>query len=166
VSNHLVVLAFDTMDEAEQVHQALVKAKNEGLLAIDDAAVVVKDADGKVHVKNQVSRGTWISTGVGGALGLLIGSIFFPIGGLVLGLAGGALVGRVMDVGVDGNFVKDVGDQIQPGTSALFVLTRQENASAVLAVLRQFQGKVLQTTLDTDAEEALRQALGDDTQSA
>jgi uncharacterized membrane protein len=154
------------MDEAEQVHQALVKAKNEGLLAIDDAAVVVKDADGKVHVKNQVSRGTWISTGVGGALGLLIGSIFFPIGGLVLGLAGGALVGRVMDVGVDGKFVKDVGDQIQPGTSALFVLTRQENASAVLAVLRQFQGKVLQTTLDTDAEEALRQALGDDTQSA
>lgn len=166
MSNHLVVLAFDTVDEAEQVHQALVKAKNEGLLSIDDAAVVVKDVDGKVHVKNQVSRGTWISTGVGGALGLLIGSIFFPIGGLILGLAGGALVGRTMDLGVDGKFVKDVGEQIQPGTSALFVLTRQENAAAVLAVLRQFQGKVLQTTLDTDAEEALRQALGDESQSA
>jgi uncharacterized membrane protein len=160
------VLAFDTTDEAEQVHQALVKAKNEGLLAIDDAAVVVKDADGKVHVQNQVSRGTWISTGVGGALGLLIGSIFFPIGGLILGLAGGALVGRAMDLGVDGKFVKDVGEQIQPGTSALFVLTREENAAGVLAVLRQFQGKVLQTTLDTDAEEALRQALGDESQSA
>lgn len=166
MSNHLVVLAFDTVDEAEQVHQALVKAKNEGLLSIDDAAVVVKDVDGKVHVKNQVSRGTWISTGVGGALGLLIGSIFFPIGGLILGLASGALVGRTMDLGVDGKFVKDVGEQIQPGTSALFVLTRQENAAAVLAVLRQFQGKVLQTTLDTDAEEALRQALGDESQSA
>lgn len=166
MSNHLVVLAFDTVDEAEQVHQALVKAKNEGLLSIDDAAVVVKDADGKVHVKNQVSRGTWITTGVGGALGLLIGSIFFPIGGLILGLAGGALVGRTMDLGVDGKFVKDVGEQIQPGTSALFVLTRQENAAAVLAVLRQFQGKVLQTTLDTDAEEALREALGDESQSA
>lgn len=160
--NNLIVLAFDTMDEAEQVHQALVSAKNQGVLSIDDAAVVVKDADGKVHVKNQVSRGTWITTGVGGALGLLIGTIFFPIGGLVLGLAGGALVGKFMDLGVDGNFVKDVGEQIQPGTSALFVLTRDENAAGVLAVLRQFQGKVLQTTLDSEADEAIRKALGDE----
>lgn len=158
--NNLIVLAFDTMDEAEQVHQALVSAKNQGVLSIDDAAVVVKDADGKVQVKNQVSRGTWITTGVGGALGLLIGTIFFPIGGLVLGLAGGALVGKFMDLGVDGNFVKDVGEQIQPGTSALFVLTRDENAAGVLAVLRQFQGKVLQTTLDSEADEAIRKALG------
>lgn len=160
--NNLIVLAFDTMDEAEQVHQALVSAKNQGVLSIDDAAVVVKDADGKVQVKNQVSRGTWITTGVGGALGLLIGTIFFPIGGLVLGLAGGALVGKFMDLGVDGNFVKDVGEQIQPGTSALFVLTRDENAAGVLAVLRQFQGKVLQTTLDSEADEAIRKALGDE----
>lgn len=158
--NNLIVLAFDTMDEAEQVHQALVSAKNQGVLSIDDAAVVVKDTDGKVQVKNQVSRGTWITTGVGGALGLLIGTIFFPIGGLVLGLAGGALVGKFMDLGVDGNFVKDVGEQIQPGTSALFVLTRDENAAGVLAVLRQFQGKVLQTTLDSEADEAIRKALG------
>jgi uncharacterized membrane protein len=150
------------MDEAEQVHQALVSAKNQGVLSIDDAAVVVKDTDGKVQVKNQVSRGTWITTGVGGALGLLIGTIFFPIGGLVLGLAGGALVGKFMDLGVDGNFVKDVGEQIQPGTSALFVLTRDENAAGVLAVLRQFQGRVLQTTLDSEADEAIRKALGDE----
>jgi len=54
-------------------------------VTIEDAAVVVKDAEGKVHVKNQVSRSTWAATGVGGALGLLIGTIFFPIGGLVLG---------------------------------------------------------------------------------
>ncbi len=160
--NNLIVLAFDTMDEAEQVHQALVSAKNQGVLSIDDAAVVVKDTDGKVQVKNQVSRGTWITTGVGGALGLLIGTIFFPIGGLVLGLAGGALVGKFMDLGVDGNFVKDVGEQIQPGTSALFVLTRDENAAGVLAVLRQFQGRVLQTTLDSEADEAIRKALGDE----
>ena len=162
MTSSLIVLAFDTMDEAEQVHEALVKGKKEGLVTIEDAAVVVKDAEGKVHVKNQVSRTTWAATGVGGALGLLIGTIFFPIGGLVLGLAGGAVVGRLMDLGVDGKFVKDVGEQIKPGTSALFVLVKGENPAAEVAILRPYKGHVLQTTLDTDAEQAIRDALEDD----
>lgn len=162
MTSSLIVLAFDTMDEAEQVHEALVKGKKEGLVTIEDAAVVVKDADGKVHVKNQVSRSTWAATGVGGALGLLIGTIFFPIGGLVLGLAGGAVVGRLMDLGVDGKFVKDVGEQIKPGTSALFVLVKGENPAAEVAILRPYKGHVLQTTLDSDAEQAIRDALEDD----
>lgn len=158
---NLVVIAFDDAATAEQVRESLVKAKKDGLVTIDDAAVVVKDAEGKVHVRNQVSRGTWISTGVGGALGLLIGGIFFPIGGLILGLAGGALVGRAMDLGVDGKFVKEVGDQIQPGTSALFILAHDANTAAILALLREYEGTVLQTTLDAEAEESIRKALGD-----
>ena len=158
----LIVLAFDAMDEAEKVHEALVQGKKEGLLTIQDSAVVVKDLDGKVEVKNQVSSGTWMATGVGGALGLLIGTIFFPIGGLVLGLAGGALVGKFMDLGVDGKFVKQVGEEIQPGTSALFVLVSKENPAGEIAILRQFKGKVLQTNLSSEAEDAVRKALGDD----
>jgi uncharacterized membrane protein len=149
MTKSLVVLAFETMDEADKVHEALVKGMKAGLLQIEDAAVVVKDEEGKVNVKNQVARGTWLSTGVGGALGLLIGGIFFPLGGLVMGLAGGALVGRMLDLGVDSNFVKDIEQEIKPGTSALFVL-------------RPFSGKVLQTNLSSQAEESLRRTLGDD----
>lgn len=159
----LVVLAFDNMEEAGKVHEALVQGKKEGVLQIDDAAVVVKDADGKVHVKNQVARGTWTATGVGGLLGLLLGSIFFPIGGLIFGLAGGALVGRMMNLGVDGKFVKEVENEIKPGTSAIFVLLKTDNPTAELAIMRQFNGKVLQTNLSSEAEESLKKALGDDT---
>jgi len=159
----LIVLAFENEDEAGKVHEALVQGNKEGVLQIDDAAVVVKDADGKVHVKNQVARGTWTATGVGGLLGLLLGSIFFPIGGLIFGLAGGALVGRMMNLGVDGKFVKDVEAEIKPGTSAIFVLIKSNNPTAELAILRQFNGKVLQTNLSSEAEESLKKALGDDT---
>jgi uncharacterized membrane protein len=162
MANNLIVLAFDTMEDAEKVHEALVEAKKQGRIQIDDAAVVVKDQEGKVHVKNQVSRGTWLSTGVGGALGLIIGGILFPIGGLVMGLAGGALMGRLLDMGVDSKFVKQVGEEIKPGTSALFILASQADPTASLAILRQYKGRVLQTTLSTEAEENIRQALGDD----
>lgn len=162
MASSLIVLAFDTTDEAEKVREALVQGKKEGVLQIDDAAVVVKGEDGKVHVKNQVARGTWAATGVGGMLGLLIGTIFFPLGGLVMGLAGGALVGRLMNLGVDGKFVKQVEEEITPGTSALFVLVSNANPAAELAILRQFKGKVIQTNLSSEAEESLRSALGDD----
>ena len=161
MAGQLVVLAFDDMETAEKVHQSLVSAKNQGLIQIDDAAVVVKDEEGKVKVENQVARGTWIGTAVGGGLGLLIGAIFFPIGGLVLGLAGGALVAKSMDLGVDGKFVDEVSEKIQPGTSALFILAEDANTAAILAVLREYEGHVLQTTLDTEAEEAIKKALHD-----
>lgn len=162
MASSLIVLAFDNMGEAAQVHEALVKGKKEGVLNIDDAAVIEKDEHGKVHVKNQIARGTWTATGVGGLLGLLVGSIFFPIGGLVMGLAGGALVGRMMNLGVDGKFVKDVEAELQPGTSAIFVLLSGENPAAEMAIFRQYHAKVLQTNLSTEAEESLRKAVGDD----
>lgn len=161
--SNLIVLTFESADEAEQVLEALKNGKKQGLLDIDDAAVVSKDADGKVQVKNQVSRGTWTATGVGGLLGLLLGSVFFPVAGIAIGLAGGALVGRLMQTGVDGSFVKDVEAELQPGASALFVLTRRDNLAGELAILREFKGKVLQTTLSSEAEESLKKALGDDT---
>lgn len=160
--SNLIVLTFEDPQEAEKVLEALKQGRKEGMLAIDDAAVVEKDADGKAHVKNQISKGTWTATGVGGLLGLLVGTVFFPIGGLVMGLAGGALVGRLMDLGVDGKFVKEVQEELKPGSSALFVLTKNPNPAAEIAILRQFKGKVLHTNLPEDIEETLKKSLGDD----
>ena len=61
--------------------------------------------------------------------------------------------------GVDGNFVREVQADMEPGTSALFIVARDGNASAVTAALEPFKGTLRQTTLDTEAEEALKRAL-------
>ncbi len=71
--SNLIVLAFDSADEAEKVRQAIKSQQKQGLVSLDDAAIVTCDADGKVHVKNEVSRATMIGTGVGALLGLLLG---------------------------------------------------------------------------------------------
>jgi hypothetical protein len=42
-------------------------------------------------------------------------------------------------------------------------LTSGPSTSGEIAVLRQYKGTVLQTTLDTADEESLKRALGDDT---
>ena len=159
--SQLIVLGFDTEEEAGKVLESVRGGQKQGLLSLQDSAIITKDPDGKVHVKNQVSKGTWISTGVGGMLGILLAGIFAPVTGLVLGLGGGALVGRLMDMGIDSKFVKETAESLKPGASALFLLVKDANPAGALAILRQYEGTVIQTTLSTEAEESLRRALGD-----
>lgn len=155
----LVVVSFDAPDEAQNVLEELKGQSKYGNIALDDTAVVSKDMDGKVHVKNHVSQGTMVATGVGALLGLLLSFIAFPVAGLLLGAGGGALVGRAMDLGVDGKFVKEVAESLQPGTSALFVLVHDANTAAIRAALEGHHGTVLQTSLSAEAEENLKKAL-------
>jgi len=155
----LVVISFDSPSEAEQVLTSLKAQTKYDNISFKDTAVVSKDLDGKVHVKNEVSQGTMTATGVGALLGLLLGGLLFPVAGLFLGAGGGALVGRFMNLGVDGDFVKEVSDSLQPGTSALFVLVHDANPAVVRAILQEHPGKVLHTTLTPEAEEALKKAL-------
>ena len=155
----LVVVSFPSPDEAANVLASLKGQTKYGNISFNDTAVVSKDAEGKVHVKNEVSQGTMTSTGVGALLGLMLGMFLFPLAGILIGAGGGALIGRMMNLGVDGKFVKEVADSLQPGTSALFVLVHDANPAVVRAVLEEHHGTVLQTTLSPEAEEALKKAL-------
>lgn len=155
----LIVIAFDSPDEAQKVLDILKGQSKYGNISFDDTAVVSKDADGKVHVKNHVSHGTMTATGVGALLGLMLTFIAFPVAGLLLGAGSGALIGRSMDLGVDGKFVKEVSETIEPGTSALFVLVHDANPTVVRAALKDHHGTILQTTLSEEAEEQLKKAL-------
>jgi len=157
----LVVISFDTPDEAEKVLKSLKAQTKYDNISFKDTALVSKDIDGKVHVKNEVSHGTMTATGVGALLGLILGGLLFPVAGLLVGAGSGALVGRFMNLGVDGNFVKEVSESLQPGTSALFVLVHDANPAVVRAILQEHPGKVIQTTLSPEAEESLKKALGD-----
>ncbi len=157
--SNLVVVTFDNADEAGRVREALRELEHKQLISLDDSAVVVKDADGKIHVHNQTDRGVKVGAVGGGLLGLLIGGILFPFAGLLAGAAIGAGIGKLADQGVDKKFVKDVTDALTPGTSALFVIVREANPEAVRAALKPFHGEIYQTTLSTEAEENLRDVL-------
>ncbi len=158
--SNLVVITFDSAEEAGKVRDSLRKAQKSGGLSLDDSAVVVKDAEGKIHVKNELDRGVKIGAIGGGALGLLLAGIFFPFAGIIIGALGGAAVGAMADLGVSKKFVKQVGDELEPETSALFIILRDStNPDMIAASLRPYKGNLYQTSFDTQAEEVLRDVL-------
>jgi uncharacterized membrane protein len=157
--SHLLVITFDDPEEAGQVRKTLSSEENRGLLSLEDSAVVAVDPKGKVHVKNEVDRGVAIGAIGGGALGLLIGGLFFPLAGLLIGAVGGALVGKSLDLGIDKQFVKDVTGDMQPGTSAIFLVIREADADAALAALKPYKGTVRYTSYPPEVEEEVRNIL-------
>lgn len=158
--SYLVVTIYpNDMDEAEKVRQDISSGEHEGYISLDDSAVIVKDEDGKVHVKNQMDRGVKVGAVSGGFLGLFIGLFLFPIGGLVLGALAGGFIGKLFDMGVDKKFVKDVSDALTPGSSALFIVIRDAQPSYAVGVLEKYHGKLLQTSLPSELEDELRKEI-------
>jgi uncharacterized membrane protein len=136
--SNLVVITFDNAEEAGKVRETLRSVERSGHLSLDDSAVVVKDEEGEIHVKNEMDRGVKVGAVGGGMLGLVIGSIVFPVAGTVIGAIGGALVGKSADLGIDQKFVKEVADDLQPGASAIFLIVREADPAVAMAALRPY----------------------------
>jgi len=157
----LVAVVFDDESTAFEMRGALVKMQKQYLLEIDDAVVVTRDPNGKTKLHQAVSL-TGVGAAGGAFWGMLIGLLFLnPLLGAAVGAGAGALSGKFKDIGIDDKMMKDVGQSLKPGTSALFVLLRKVTADKVLDGLKQFagKGKVFQTSLDKDEENTLREAL-------
>jgi len=156
----LIVLAFDNEKGAFQMRDKLFQLQKQHLIQLADAAVVVRKPDGKVKVKQAVSL---VGSGaLGGAFwGMLIGIIFWmPWLGMAIGAATGALSGKFSDIGVDDNFIKEVGATIEPGNSALFLLVVSATEDKVLDELKDYNATVLKTSLSNEGEAKLREAFG------
>jgi len=156
--SQVVAISFDSENDAQSALASLRGLEKEGQIHFEDTAIVAHGTDGKFAVNNEASGTTETGAVVGAVLGGLL-FVVFPIAGIALGAAAGAGIGALLGNGVDGDFVKEVKEQLPPGKSALFLVIKDANADATIPALRRFHGEVIQTTLDEDTESALRDAM-------
>ena len=155
----LIVIGYDDLFKAEETRLKLVKMQRDYLIDLEDAVVAVKDKDGMVKL-NPAYPLTQMGAVGGGFWGALVGMLFLnPLLGAAVGAGAGAISGALSDVGVNDKFMKELAQNFQPGSSALFVLVRKATPDKVLEELKGAGGKVLQTSLSHEDESKLQAAL-------
>ena len=153
----LVAIAYDDLGTAQQVVSNIARAQKAHEIELDDLVIVERQGDGKVKLHQPSMAGAGAA---GGALwGGLIGLIFLmPLFGMAIGAASGAAAGAATDAGVDDKFMKELGEQLTPGSAAIIALVRRVTMDKVLEGI-QIPGRVIQTSLDNEAEQRLSEAL-------
>jgi uncharacterized membrane protein len=157
VSN-LVAIAYDDLPQAQEVMGTIGGLVKEHSLALEDAVIVEHRQDGKIKVHQPSMAGAGAA---GGALwGGLIGLIFLmPLFGMAIGAASGAAAGAASDYGIDDKFMKELGDKLDPGAAAVFVLVKEATRDKVVPEISKYGGHVIQSSLSTEQESALQDAL-------
>jgi uncharacterized membrane protein len=155
----LIAVAYPDQATAETVRDELAQLTREHVIEIADAVVVTRQPDGKVKLHQTVNPAG--AGAAGGALwGGLIGLIFLaPLLGAAIGAAAGAASGAVSDLGIEDNFMKELGQSLPEGGAALFVLVRQVTPDKVIPRISAYGGTVIQSSLSNESEQRLQEAL-------
>lgn len=159
----LTVWQFPGAGDAEQAIAKLEHLQSQELIKIHDAAIVSWEAGKKKPKTRQLTSLTGAGALGGAFWGMLFGLLFFiPILGLAIGAAAGALGGSMADVGIDDKFIKDVRSSVEPGTSALFLLTSDAVQDKIHEAFDGSHATLVRTNLSDEQEAALRAAFADE----
>lgn len=171
--SELVCIAFKDSSTADRVLNELRALETSYVLDLEDAVIVVRDMDGKVHLKQCVDvfgGATVHGVSLGMLWGGLMGLLFMnPLAGLIGSLAGGAGAGAITtaaseygllsDYGIPDHFIRALGSTITRGTSAIFLLIRSADQDKLLASFSRYEGTIIKTSLSGEQEKRLRAAL-------
>jgi len=146
------VWKFDDPDGADRAAKLLRDAQTDGLVKIDDHAVV-RWPVGESHPETKHGHdANWHGAGWGAVLGLLIGALFFiPVVGGLAGAALGALAKSTEDAGITKEQLEKIRTEVTEGTSALFLVTESGDLDRLGERFHGMNSKLIATNL-TDAE--------------
>jgi uncharacterized membrane protein len=161
---YLVAIVFDKPGRASEVLVNLMNLAQEGAVALADAVIITKDAEGRGRVQQTIEVTPARGALIGGWLGLF-GSLFLGPLAIAGGAAAGAIYGRLSDRGLDDGWIKEMAEWLEPGGSALLTLCSIHDQPALVRELQRYEGHLVTTDLPphirAEVEDALRDQLAD-----
>jgi len=155
----IIVAAFQEEDAADEALKTLKEAKKEKLISIDNAAVIRKDDDGKLHIKETSDmgggKGAGVGVLVGGAIGLIGGPLGVAVGG-ALGAAVGGITAKLYDGGFKDDRLREIGISLTPGTSAIVAVIEHRWVADLERELAEEGADVMTAALAEDIAEQLQ----------
>ncbi len=148
----VIVAAFQDEKTANNALKALKQASREGLVKIENAAVLRKDEKGKLHIKETHDMGGGKGAALGGVAGATVGLIAgaalaapVAVGALV-----GGLVAKLRDTGFSNKRLESFGEDLQPGTSAIIAVVEHTWVAQVEQALAEAQADVIKAEIQAD----------------
>ncbi len=148
----ILIAAFQDETGAAAALEQLKQAKKEKLVAIKDAAVLRKDASGKLHV-NEIgdmtgTRGAVTGGVVGAALGILSGGATLAITGI--GALAGGLAAKLRDSGFNDEKLKTLGAGLKPESSAIVAVIEHTWVADLKAEMEKVGAQVVTEAIAAD----------------
>jgi uncharacterized membrane protein len=118
------IAAYATEEGAREALKDFKAMNREGSIDLIDAAVAVHTAEGKVKIEETADPGgkTWAKRGA--IAGGVVGLIFPPsiIVSAAVGGGAGGIWGKIRDKGFKDEDLKELGESLPPGSSAIIVI--------------------------------------------
>jgi uncharacterized membrane protein len=148
----LIVAAFQDEKSAAEALKVLKQARREKLIDIQNAAVLRKDAKGKLHIQETADMGGGKGATLGGIAGAAIGLIAGPA--LLVPAAVGALVGglaaKLRDSGFSNERLQTLGENLQPGSSAIVAVVEHRWVAEVEQAMAEAGADAVTAALGAD----------------
>jgi uncharacterized membrane protein len=156
----LIALVFDDLYKADEARAALFRMEGEGLLDIDETAVVVRKDGEKVRVTqdtNIVSK----TQQTGHLIGIIAANLTGTLPFILAGTIAGKIFGSLIDNGVTNSFINKVKKELEPGKSALLICAKSdaEQRRKIDERLVQFNPTVLDSDLPEELEQEIKNSL-------
>jgi uncharacterized membrane protein len=148
----VLVATYPDEATAREDYQVVKDAHAAGLVGSYDAAVVTKDASGKVHENKDETatrHGAWWGVAAGAALGVI-----FPPSVLGAAAVGGAVggVGGHLARGMSRSEAKELADFIAPGQAGLVIVGENKVEDAIKKAVTRAEKQTAQD-LDVDPKD-------------
>jgi uncharacterized membrane protein len=135
----LYAIGYPNLVAAEQVVETIAKLQAQGMIHVDDAVIVERRGGGKVKLHRAGSG----KTGWAGRIGHVFSNSSGPSS----------------TTGIDEEFTRNLGAQLDAGNVALIMLVSSIDAEKVFEELHgQHSGHIMQTSLDQQTETAFHDA--------
>jgi len=148
----LIVAAFKDEKSAGEALKALKEASRQKLIRIENAAVLTKDAKGKLHIKETHDmgggKGAALGGVAGGAIGLIAGAALaapIAVGALIGGLAA-----KMRDSGFSDARLKKLGEGLTPGSSAIVAVVEHTWVDTVQKAMAEAGADMVTEALKAD----------------
>jgi uncharacterized membrane protein len=147
---NVVAVAFSEDAKAYEAVSVLKELDNERQVDLAEAAVVVRGEDGRVDTKDEIGDTDLSGTATGGIIGLIIGILGGPLG-ILIGGASGLLIGSLFDIDDADDAesaLTDVSRSVQVGRTALLAEVSEQSPEVLDAAMERLGGTVVRRSLD------------------